>query len=362
MVQSSFAQAVAQEKLRPAGPPSIEPDVERGQGQERFAYTAVFEVMPEVELASVADRRIQRFTAEVEDSDLNDMIERLRKQRQTWQEVDRPAQQGDQVQISFQGTIDGEVFEGGSAENVPLVLGSGMMIEGFESELVGAAAGEKRTLNLRFPDNYRAEKLAGKPVVFEVEVTRVSEPKLPEVDEEFARSFGVETGDVTQLRAEIRGNMERELRQRIQSKLKNEVMDLLLDAHQVPTPKALVDEEVESLREQTRQSAGGGSMELPRNLFEEHAKRRVALGLIVAEVVKQNDIKVDQERVNNTIAEIASSYEKPQEVIDFYSNSRKQRASVENLVLEDQVVDWVLEHAQVEEVLSTFKTLTGGES
>jgi trigger factor len=217
-------------------------------------------------------------------------------------------------------------------------------------------------LNLRFPDNYRAEKLAGKPVVFEVEVTRVSEPKLPEVDEEFARSFGVETGDVTQLRAEIRGNMERELRQRIQSKLKNEVMDLLLDAHQVPTPKALVDEEVESLREQTRQSAGGGSMELPRNLFEEHAKRRVALGLIVAEVVKQNDIKVDQERVNNTIAEIASSYEKPQEVIDFYSNSRKQRASVENLVLEDQVVDWVLEHAQVEEVLSTFKTLTGGES
>jgi trigger factor len=361
MIQSTFARAAAQEKLRPAGAPSIEPDLGQGRDQATFAYTAVFEVMPEIELASLSGRRVERPTSEITDTDLDDMIARLQKQRQTWAEVERPAQDGDQVRISFRGTVDGEGFQGGEATDVPLVLGSGVMLEGFEAGLRGATAGEARTLSMEFPADYRAEHLAGRPVRFDTEVLKVSEPVLPPVDGEFARSFGVESGDLEQFRREIRSNMERELRQRIQARLKKQAMDLLLETHPVALPKALIDQEVEGLREQTQQGARtGGRMELPRELFEEQARRRVALGLIIAEVVKKVGIEVDQERVRRTIEEFAATYENPQQVIGFYNNPR-QRASVENLVLEDQVVDWVLSQVQVDEVPRSFAEVTAGE-
>ncbi len=358
-VQSSYGEAVEQEKLRPAGPPKIEPHLDQSQDGARFAYTAVFDVLPEIELASLAEQSIKRPAAEVVDADVDEMIERLRTQRTTWAEVERGAQNGDQVHISFKGTVDGEPFEGGEASNVPLVLGSGTMIEGFEAGLLHAAAGDKRSLDLRFPDKYPVEKLAGKPVAFEVEVSKVTEPVVPELNEELAKAFGVESGDIGRFREDIRGNMERELKQRVESKLKNQAMDVLLEAHKIEVPDALVEEEISALRQQARQGMpAAGNMELPRNLFEEQAKRRVALGLIIAEVVKNNGIEVDPERVKSTIEEMASSYEDPQEVVDFYNSDPRQRASVENLVLENQVVDWVLEQARVEEELSSFKKVT----
>jgi trigger factor len=201
--------------------------------------------------------------------------------------------------------------------------------------------------------------LAGKPVAFEVEVAEVSEPQLPDMNEELVKSFGVENGDIEQFKTDIRTNMERELKQRIESTLKNQAMDALLETHKIDVPAALVDQEIEAMRQQARQGApAGNKFELPRNLFEEPAQRRVALGLIIAEVVKQNDIKVDPERVKSTIEEMAATYEDPQEVVDFYTHNAQQRASVENLVLENQVVDWVLEQAQVEDKQSTFKEIT----
>ena len=361
VVESSYARAIDQEKLRPAGAPKIEPHLDQSQDNARFAYTAVFDVLPEIELVSLADQSIKRPAAEVVDADVDEMIERLRKQRQTWEDVERRAQDGDQVHISFKGTIDGEPFEGGEASDVPVELGSGMMIEGFEAGLVDAAAGDKRSLELQFPDNYQVEKLAGKPVMFEVEVSKVAEPVVPELNEELAKSFGVESGDIGKFRDDIRGNMERELTQHIESKLKNQAMDALLEAHKIELPGALVEEEIDALRQQTRQGApAAGNMELPRNLFEEQARRRVALGLIIAEVVKKNDLKVDPERVKSTIEEMAASYEDPQEVVNFYNSNQQQRASVEGLVLENQVVDWVLEQARVEEEQSSFKEVTEG--
>lgn len=363
LVQSTYPEALIQENLRPAGPPSIEPDLGQGQDESRFAYTAVFEVLPEVELASLADKSIQRPRADLNDEDVQEMIDRLRDQRKTWNEVEREARDGDQVQVSFKGFIDGEAFEGGEANDVPLVLGSGSMIEGFESGLIGAKAGDSRKLETRFPDDYRVESLAGKEAVFEAEVGKVSEPVVPEVDGEFAKSFGVENGDTERFRADIRKNMERELKQRTRSRLKSQALDALLEAHQLDVPTALVDQEIDALREQTRQNVGGqgGNMELPRELFEEQARRRVALGLLIAEVVKANEIRIDQDRVKETIQEMAATYESPQEVIEYYNSNQQQRASIENLVLEEQVVDWIVEQVQVEDVQSSFKEVTEGK-
>ncbi len=359
-IQSSFSEAVTQQELRPAGMPKIEPDLAQGQGEARYAYTAVFDVLPEIELASLSGSSIERPVAEVTDSDVDEMIERLRKQRQTWSEVEREAQDGDQVTISFVGKIDGEAFDGGSANDVPLVLGSGAMIEGFENALVGAKAGDKPSVEVTFPEDYRVKELAGKPAVFEVELGKVSEPVLPEVDAEFAKVFGVESGDLEQFRTDIRKNMERELRQRIQSKVKAQAMDALLEANPLDVPIALVEEEITALMEQTRQNAGGHSMELPRNLFEKEATKRVRLGLLVAEVIKKNGIKLDEDRLQSTIEDMASTYEDPQQVIEFYAGNRQQRRAVENLVLEDQVVDWILGEGQVEDVQKTFMEMTDG--
>ncbi len=360
-VESSFAEAASKESLRPAGVPKIEPQLDQGQGEGRFAYTAVFEVLPEVEIHSLTEHRVKRPVAEVGDENIQQMIETLRKQRQTWEDVERASQDGDRLTISFKGMLNGEVFQGGEANDVPLVLGSGSMIDGFESGLTGAGAGDERTLNLKFPDDYRVTHLAGKDVVFEVKISKVAEPVLPAVDEDFAKTFGVESGDLELFRADIRNNMERELKQRVQAKLKEQAMDVLLAAHPIDIPDSLVQQEINALREQTKKNVGGaGKMELPASLFEEQAKRRVALGLILAEVVKNNRIAIDQARVNSTIEEMAASYEDPSEVVEYYKNNHQQRASVENLVLEEQVVDWVLEQVQVEDVPSTFKEVTEG--
>jgi len=360
LIQSSYFEALTQENLQPAGDPAIEP-VEGDSGGD-FGFTAVFEVMPEIELNDISDVQIQRPTAEVTDDDLEQMIEKLRKQRSTWADVERGAKTEDQVTINFKGFIDGEAFEGGSADGVPLVLGSNSMIEGFEEGLVGATSGETRTLELKFPENYGAGKLAGKPATFEVEVVKVAEPVLPELDDEFITAFGVAEGGVDALKKEVRSNMERELNDKIRDILKAKAMDALLEANPITVPQSIVMQEAQALKDQTKanmeQSGQSSTMDLPLNLFEDQAKRRVSLGLIVADVIKQNEIKLDEERVQSKIEQLAQSYEKPEEVIEFYKSNQEHMAAIQNVVLEDQVVDWVLDNAKVEEVTSGFDDIT----
>lgn len=356
LVQSSFGEALSQESLLPAGAPRIEPAIDEAQNQ--FAFTAVFEVLPEFELGSLEGKSIKRPQAEVLGTDVEEMIERLRTQRKTWNEVDRPAQDGDKLTIAFVGTMDGEAFQGGSSDSAELELGSGRMIPGFESGLIGAKAGDQRTLDLSFPDDYSGEHMRGKPVSFAVTVKSVAEPVLPDVDAEFARAFGVEDGDVERFREDVRNNMARELKQRIQSRLKNEVMDLMMEVNPIDLPRVLVKEEIKTLKNQARQSIGGGRMELPDELFEESARRRVALGLIIAEVVKANNIQIDQDRVRAAVEEMASTYEEPEEVVEYYYKNKEHLRSVESLTLEDQVMDWVLEQVSVEDEPATFKQLT----
>ena len=359
-IQSSFAEAVDQEQLRPAGAPRIEVDVDAND--KKYAYTATFEVLPEFELGSLHEVTIKRPVAAVSDADLENMIERLRKQRQTWNTVERPAQEGDRVTTSFQGFVDDAPFDGGTGEHVPVDLGSGRMIEGFEDGLVGASAGEHRTLEVLFPDDYQVADLAGKLARFEIEVESVAEPELPEVDEAFAKAFGVTEGGVDRFMQDVRENMQRELRQRIDAKLKNAVMDSLLKANDIAVPEALVRDEIANLKEQTKQRGGGGTRELPDELFRDQARRRVALGLVMAEVVKRHDIKADPQRVREVVENVAATYEKPEEVVAYYYGNKEQLASFESVALEDEVVKWVLDRVQVEDEPSSFEELTRPQS
>jgi trigger factor len=359
LIQQTFPQAAQREQLKPAGEPRIEvAPADDGS----FSYVATFDVMPEIELADVAGLEVARPMAEVVDADVDAMIDKLRRQRTEWDRVERTAADGDSVLVDFEGFLDGEPFQGGSAKQVTIVLGSGQMIPGFEEALVGVAAGDQRTLELTFPDDYRATELAGKPVRFEVAVHGVAEPRLPELDEEFIKSFGVGEGTEDALRAEVRSNMERELRQKIKSLVKERVMDALLAANDLIIPAAMVTREAEVLKRQAQQNMSGkSSVDLPLEVFQAQAERRVKLGLLVGEILQREQLQADPQRVEQTIAELAEAYEDPREVIEWYRGNAEQRQAVENLVLEDSVVDWVLERASVSDEAGSFEALMGGE-
>lgn len=347
LIQSSFYEAVVQEKLNPAGAPSVEPKAfEKGQALE---YVATFEVFPEFEVTGLESIAVERLQAEVTDADVDNMLDILRKQNTRFEVLERAAENGDQLNIDFVGTVDGEVFAGGSAKGTPLVLGSGRMIPGFEEGLVGAKAGEERVLSVTFPEDYQNLDLAGKAAEFAVTVNSVAAPQLPELNDDFFALFGVKEGGLEGFRAEVRKNMERELRQAIKSKVKSQVMDGLLAANSVEVPKALVGNEVNRLRVQAVQQFGGSidPQQLPAELFEEQAKRRVQLGLLVAEVVKQFEIKADEERVRALIEEMAAAYQEPEQVVAWYYKNAQQLDEVRSVVLEEQVVDTVLQKANV---------------
>ncbi|MBA1228096.1 trigger factor [Pseudomonas viridiflava] len=347
LIQATFYEAVVEQKLNPAGAPAVEPkSFEKGKDLE---YVATFEVFPEFTVAGFDTIAVERLSADVADSDLDNMLEVLRKQNVRFEETDRAAQTEDQLNIDFVGKVDGEAFAGGSATGTQLVLGSGRMIPGFEDGLVGAKAGEERVLNVTFPEDYQNLELAGKAAEFTVTVNTVSEPKLPELNEEFFKQFGIKETGIDGFRAEVRKNMERELRQAIKSKVKNQVMDGLLAANPIDVPKALLENEVNRLRVQAVQQFGGNIKpdQLPAELFEEQAKRRVELGLIVAEVVKQFDLKPDDARVRDLIQEMASAYQEPEQVVAWYYKNEQQMNEVRSVVLEEQVVDTVLQKASV---------------
>jgi len=361
LIQSSYFEAVSQEKLQPAGMPSIEPTV--NEAGKNLQYVATFEVMPEVALAEVAGAKLEKRVAEVSDADLDKMMETLLKQRASWEEVDRAAVEGDRLNIDFKGTIDGEEFSGNSGQKVPVTIGAKRMIEGFEEGLVGAKAGDELTLDLTFPENYAHKEVAGKPVQFAVKVNSVEAAKLPELDEEFAKSFGIGDGSLDSLRAEVRQNMEREMKQALSEGNKQAVMDKLLELNQIEVPKALVESEAEQLKQQMMQQMhipnGKSGVQLENSMFAEQAQRRVTLGLILSELIKSKELKADEDKVRAKVEELAATYEEPQQVIDWYYGDKSRLSQVESLVLEDTVVDWVFEQAEVTEKSGSFDEVMG---
>lgn len=358
VISRSFYEAVQKENVKPAGQPNIQPK-QMAAGKD-LEYVATFEVYPTVDLTDLTTFELTRVSAEVTESDIDNMIEVLRKHQATWSEVERAAADGDKVNIDFVGTKDGVEFAGGKAESQDLVLGSKSMIPGFEDGIVGMKAGEERVIKVTFPEDYQSEELKGADAEFTVKVNTVSEGSLPELDKAFFQKFGVEKGGEKQFRKEVKANMDRELSNAIKAKVKGQVMDALIASHTTEVPKALVANEINVLREQMLQRFGGQQQNfdvkslLPDTMFQEEAERRVTLGLIVGEIVKSAKLKPDAKRVKSMIEDIASTYQEPQEVIDYYSGNRELMAGVESAVLEDQVVDYILSQAKVTEQQSSY--------
>lgn len=355
LIKDTYYDALEGQDLKPAGHPHIQP-VDESEG---FKYTAIFEVYPEISLKGLDELEIVRPLATVSDSDIDDMIEKLRVQKQTWSVVDRPVQNNDNVTISFSGTSEGENFTDGKVDDFQVVCGQKKMISGFEDNLLGLSAGANKTFTLNFPEDYGNEKLAGKAAEFEVEVVKVEEPVLAEVDEAFIKAYGIEEGSVESFRADVKNNMERELEQALRSKLKGSVMDALYEKIQLTVPNTLVDVEVESLMKPyietaKRQKMKLEDLKLPRDSFEEQARRRVALGLILGEVIQKESIKLDNDKVRSTIEEMAKSYERPDDVISWYYSDESRLNEVQQMVLENQVVDWLVAQAKVSDEAVNF--------
>jgi len=353
LMQNSFREALTQENLNPAGDPSISTDgIKQGEPLE---FTATFEVYPEVELMPAAGMKLTKIKSSVADADVEKMIETLRKQRSSWSEVERAAGDDDKVIIDFKGMVDGEAFDGGSADAVPVIIGSGAMIPGFEDNLRGLKAGDESTFKVNFPDDYQAGHLAGKEAEFAVTVNTVEASSLPEIDEEFAKSFGVEDGSTEKLRGDIRGNMERELDNRIRTEMKNEVMGQLIENNPLDVPAAIVREEAETLQKQTAAQMPGS--EQPVEAYIDDATRRVKLGLILAEVVKTAAIQPDADKVRERVEAMSKDYEDPDEFVRYYQSNPQLLRGIETLVMEDMVVDWIIDQAEVVETERSFDDL-----
>lgn len=358
VISRSFYAAVQKENVKPAGQPSIQPK-QLVEGKD-LEYVATFEVYPSVALSDLTTYEVTRYKAEVTESDVDNMVEVLRKHQATWSVVERAAADGDQVDINFVGTKDGVEFAGGKADNHKLVLGSKSMIPGFEEGIVGMKAGEQKTVAVTFPADYQADELKGAAAEFSITVNTVSEAQLPELKKEFFQKFGVEKGGEKQFRKEVKANMDRELANALKAKVKVQVMDALIATHTTDVPRALVANEIQVLRNQMLQRFGGQQQNfdvkalLPDTMFQEEANRRVTLGLIVGEIVKSNKLKPDAKRVRAMIEEIASTYQEPKEVVEYYSNNQELLAGVESAVLEDQVVDHILAQAKVADVETNY--------
>ena len=361
VMSQSFREAVIQEKLRPAGQPSIEPKtLEAGKDLE---YIATFEVFPEVEVVEIKGFEVEKPVAEVTDADVDNIIEVFRKQQGSWEVVERAAATGDKVNIDYVGTRDGEEFNGGSATGSDLELGSGRMIPGFEDGIAGMKAGEEKTLQLSFPDDYHNEELKGAAVEFKVKLNSVQELVPAELDEELFAKYGVEEGGLETFRSEVRDNMARELKNAVQGKVKQQVMDAVAVAHEaLEVPRALVEREVEAMRNQMFQQfggAGGRDLDLksllPDEMFKENAERRVRLGLVLAELVGKLGLKADGDKVRARIEEMASTYQDPEEVINYYYSNQEQLAAVESSVLEDLMVEKLLENAHITEKACSYQ-------
>lgn len=363
VMQRHFIEAIVKEKINPAGAPTFAP-VENKEGAD-LVFTATFEVYPEVELKGLENITVEKPLTEVKEADVEEMIETLRKQQATWVEVEEAAEAGKRVSIDFVGSIDGEEFEGGKAENFPLEMGAGRMIPGFEDGIAGKTAGMEFDIDVTFPEDYHAENLKGKAAKFAIKVNKVEARELPELNDEFVAKFGVAEGGVDALKAEVRKNMERELKQAVKTRIKEQaieglVIEGLVKENEIDVPAALIEQEIHVLRQQAAQRFGGNpeaAAQLPRELFEEQAKRRVVVGLLLGEVIKSEELKADDEKVKALIEEMATAYEDPSEVIAYYEQNEQMMNNMRNVALEEQAIDAIIAKAQVTEKEVGFNEL-----
>jgi trigger factor len=364
LMQRNFVDAIVAEKMNPAGRPHfIAKSNEDGKALE---FEATFEIYPVVALTGLESIAVERPDVEVTDADLDEMFTTLQNQHKTWKENKRKTKSGDKLTLDFTGRVDGEIFEGGEAKDFELELGAGRMIPGFEKEITGMKAGEEKTIKVTFPEDYHAENLKGKEAEFDIVIHKTEGSVLPTVDEDFAKLFGVEAGGVEALRTEVSTNMTRELTQAVKAKVKEQVIEGLLAANDVEIPKALITQEIEVLRKQAMQRFAGqmdpnNMPELPSDMFEEQAKRRVKVGLLLGEVIKINELKVDENKVNELIASAASAYEDPKEVIEYYATNKELNQQMQNVALEEQAVEFLLESAKVNNKKASFKDIMNPE-
>ncbi len=360
LVKSSFQEAVAEQKLNLAGGLNIDPvDSKAGTG---VAYTAEFEIYPDVVIAPLEKLKIVRPVAKLEDADVERMIERLQRQRRTWSEVERAAQEGDRLRVDFDGLLDGEELDGGKGSDVTVEIGAGSMIKGFEDGLIGAKGGDERELDLDFPEDYHVEELQGKAVQFKVKVHLVEEGELPKIDEEFGRGYGVREGGVEAFKAEVRKNLQRELEDALRAKTKEQVLDKLLETNPVELPNAMLQQETARLYAQQRQSlikqgAKPEDIKLDPESLLGQANRRLALALLLAEITKAGDIVPDDEKVKEMVANIAASYEDPKEVTSWFYAEEERLSDVRSAVLEEQIVEYVMAQATVKEESTSVEAL-----
>jgi trigger factor len=361
LVQNTYYEAITQEKLKPAGMPTIDPlEAELGKG---LVYTAKFEVMPEIELAAVEDLSVEKALCDIADEDVEKMIETLRTQRQEFEVVERAAETGDKVKIDFTGKMDGEVFEGGEAKDFELELGSKSFIEGFEEGLVGKKAAEELTLNLKFPDEYQKKEYSGKAVEFHVTIHEVKGAVLPELNDDFFKDFGVTEGGMEAFVEEIKQHMGRESETALRNRLRDAVMNALHEANKIELPKAMIETEQQNMQKQftdNLQQYGIDSKDAPPvdlAMFEEQANKRVALQLIVAELIRKHELKAEPAKVRALLEKNAASYEDPSAVVNWYYSDKSRLAEVEAVVLEDEVIDWVAGKAKMTELNLAFDDL-----
>jgi len=362
VMSSSFQQAVIQEKLKPAGQPKVE--LKKVEPGKDFAFTATFEIYPEFKVADLKGSTVERPATTISAADVEEMIETLRKQAATFVDSDKPAAEGDKVNIDFDGFKDGVAFEGGSSKGSDLVIGSKSMIPGFEDGIIGLSVGSEKDLNLTFPAEYHAEDLKGAAVVFKIKVNSIKRSELPEVNDAFIERFGVKEGGIEALKAEVQKNMERELKQALKHRVKQQVLDALIEKNAIDVPKSLINQEIDVMRQQMFQQFGGGAQLkdldanlLPAELFSEQATRRVSLGLILNQLIEEKQLKPEPNKVREMVEEIASAYEAKEEVINYYLKNKQQLAQVEAVVLEDLAVQTLLETATVTDATLSYEEL-----
>ena len=354
IMQKSYSDAVMQENLRPAGGPQIQTEDENGK---TFAFVATFEVLPEVKLKDLDKIKVETPEVEIGESDIDDMLLSLRKQRATWEEAQRKSKEGDRVIVDFTGTIDGEEFQGGSGTEIPVVLGQGQMLPDFEKGLKGIKAGDEKTIKVKFPKDYHAEDLAGKTAEFAINTHRVEAEILPELTDEFAEAFNVSEGGLEQLKIDVRENMEREAKQKIDGDIREQVMNGLIEKNPIDVPQALVHEEMHSMQHEAMQRLGIEDHDKapPMENFKEAAGKRVRLGLLLRQVIADNNITADEAAVRARVEEMCAGYENADDMVNMYLGNPQVMQQIEPMVVEQKAVEWLLENGKAKKKKVSFK-------
>ena len=353
-IQKSYSDAVTQQNLRPAGGPKIEAEGEDGKN---FAYVATFEVLPEVKLKDLDKIEVETPEVEIGDADIDDMLLSLRRQRATWEEATHKSKDGDRVIVDFTGTVDGEEFQGGSGKEIPVVLGQGQMLPDFEKGLKGLKAGDEKTIKVKFPKDYHAEDLAGKKAEFAINTHRVESEILPELNDEFAGEFNVAEGGLEQLMKDVRENMEREAEQKVKGDIRDQVMEGLIEKNPIDVPQALVQEEMHSMQHEAMQRLGIEDHDKapPQENFKEGADTRVRLGLLLRQVISENNITIDEAAMRERVEEMCAGYENADDMINMYMGNPQVMQQIEPMVVEQKAIDWLLENGKTKKKKVSFK-------